>query len=225
MYIPAGIGINKQYVYAVHSHHDSLMSTQDAETNWQFDIFGYADATPGNSLSMLGFHLLKTTGLVQEFQLNETKLAACLRKIESGYKPTNPYHNSIHVASVLQMTHMLLVHGGVMKSKVMDRVHQVASYWAAIVHDFEHGGVNNDFLVKTGAPLAIRYNDSSPWENHHLAASCQVLHQPEYCFPPVSAPTCCAMHAVLCHAVFADNAMPCCALVCCSMLYDAAPND
>ena len=171
---------------------DWLMSMQDAESNWQFDIFGYADATTGNSLSMLGFHLFRTTGLVQEFQLNETKLAACLRKIESGYNPTNPYHNSIHVASVLQMTHMLLVHGGVMKSKVMDRVHQVASYWSAIVHDFEHGGVNNDFLVKTAAPLAIRYNDSSPWENHHLAASCQVLYQPEYCFPPVS-----SRHAVL----------------------------
>ena len=166
---------------------------QDAESNWQFDIFGFADATPGNSLSMLGFHLFKTSGLVQEFQLNETKMAACMRKIESGYNPTNPYHNSIHVASVLQMTHMLLVHGGVMKSKVMDRMHQLASYWSAIVHDYEHGGVNNDFLVKTGAPLAIRYNDSSPWENHHLAASCQVLYQPEHCFPPVSVP-----HAVLC---------------------------
>lgn len=195
---------------------DWLMSMQDAESNWQFDIFGYADATTGNSLSMLGFHLFRTTGLVQEFQLNETKLAACLRKIESGYNPTNPYHNSIHVASVLQMTHMLLVHGGVMKSKVMDRVHQVASYWSAIVHDFEHGGVNNDFLVKTAAPLAIRYNDSSPWENHHLAASCQVLYQPEYCFPPVSLPTCCITHA--CRAMLT---MQCCAVICCAMVYDA----
>ena len=66
---------------------------QDAESNWQFDIFAYAEATPGNSLSMLSFHLLKSTGLVQEFDLNETKLTACLRKIESGYDPANPYHN------------------------------------------------------------------------------------------------------------------------------------
>jgi hypothetical protein len=66
---------------------------QDAESNWQFDIFAYAEATPGNSLSMLTFHLLKSTGLVQEFDLNEVKLTACLRKIESGYDPANPYHN------------------------------------------------------------------------------------------------------------------------------------
>ncbi|DBA95437.1 TPA: putative 3',5'-cyclic phosphodiesterase pde-3, partial [Trebouxia sp. C0006] len=156
----------------------------DAESNWQFDIFAYAEATPGNSLSMLTFHLLKSTGLVQEFELNEPKLTACLRKIESGYDPANPYHNSIHVASVVQMTHMLLVHGGVLKSKVMNRTQQLATYWSATVHDYEHGGLNNDFLIKTAHPLAITYNDSSPLENHHLAASSRVLYMPEYCFPP-----------------------------------------
>ncbi len=93
---------------------------------------------------------------------------------------------SIHVASVVQMTHMLLVHGGVLKSKVMNRTQQLATYWSATVHDYEHGGLNNDFLIKTAHPLAITYNDSSPLENHHLAASSRVLYTPEYCFPPVS---------------------------------------
>ncbi len=93
---------------------------------------------------------------------------------------------SIHVASVVQMTHMLLVHGGVLKSKVMNRTQQLATYWSATVHDYEHGGLNNDFLIKTAHPLAITYNDSSPLENHHLAASSRVLYMPEYCFPPVS---------------------------------------
>ena len=98
---------------------------------------------------------------------------------------------SIHVASVVQMTHMLLVHGGVLKSKVMNRTQQLATYWSATVHDYEHGGLNNDFLIKTAHPLAIMYNDSSPLENHHLAASSRVLYTPEYCFPPVSLLSCC----------------------------------
>lgn len=66
---------------------------QDAESNWQFDIFAYAEATPGTSLSMLTFHLLKTTGLVKDFNLIETKLVTCLRRVEAGYDPVNPYHN------------------------------------------------------------------------------------------------------------------------------------
>ena len=56
---------------------------------------------------------------------------------------------SIHVASVVQMTHMLLCHGGIMQSKAMDKSAIWGCYWAALVHDYEHGGVNNDFLIKT----------------------------------------------------------------------------
>ena len=66
---------------------------QDAENNWHFDIFGFADATPGTTLSMLGFHLVKQTGMVQLMGMNEVKLVKFLQKIESGYDPTNPYHN------------------------------------------------------------------------------------------------------------------------------------
>lgn len=66
---------------------------QDAENNWQFDIFGFAQATPGTTLSMLTFHLLKQCGAIQRLQINEPKLVRFIQKIESGYDPSNPYHN------------------------------------------------------------------------------------------------------------------------------------
>jgi hypothetical protein len=50
------------------------------------------------------------------------------------------------------------------------------------VHDFEHRGVSNDFLVKVADPLAIRYNDRSPQENHHAAASFTLLLADEFNF-------------------------------------------
>lgn len=66
---------------------------QDACTNWQFDIFAFAEECKGNSLSMLGFHLYKQGGLIKEFKLDEVKLISFLQKVESGYNAGNPYHN------------------------------------------------------------------------------------------------------------------------------------
>lgn len=80
------------------------------------------------------------------------------------------------------MTHMLLCHGGVLASKAMSVSQHVASYWAAAVHDYEHGGLNNDFLIKTAHPWALLYNDISPLENHHCSAAASLMGLPEYGF-------------------------------------------
>ncbi|KAL3135615.1 hypothetical protein ABBQ38_006096 [Trebouxia sp. C0009 RCD-2024] len=142
-----------------------------AEDSWQFDIFAFAEATQGHTLSLLFFHLVKQSGLLQVLGFDIPRLCCYLRKMDAGYDPTNPYHNSIHVASVVQMTHMLLCHGGIMHNKVMDRGTLWSTYWSALVHDYEHGGLNNDFLIKTAHPLAITYSDDSPLEHHHIAAA------------------------------------------------------
>lgn len=78
------------------------------------------------------------------------------------------------------MTHMLLCHGGILASKSMSIVQHLSSYWSAAVHDYEHGGLNNDFLCKTAHPLALLYNDISPLENHHISAAASLLMQPEF---------------------------------------------
>ncbi|KAJ9504616.1 hypothetical protein QJQ45_030479 [Haematococcus lacustris] len=55
------------------------------------------------------------------------------------------------------------------------RVDLLAVYLSALIHDFEHKGVNNQYLITTGDELALRYNDHSPMENHHIAAAFQLL--------------------------------------------------
>ena len=84
------------------------------------------------------------------------------------------------------MAHMLLCHGGILKSKAVSRAQYMSSYWSAITHDYEHGGLNNDFLIKTASPLAILYNDQSPLENHHCAAAARLLFDPSCQYIQVS---------------------------------------
>ena len=69
------------------------MHVQDATKQWQFDILGFAEATPGHTLSLMGFYILKSQGFVTEFKLDEAKLCMYLRRIEQGYDDSIPYHN------------------------------------------------------------------------------------------------------------------------------------
>ena len=53
------------------------------------------------------------------------------------------------------------------------------SFISNLIHDYEHPGFTNQFVIRTKHPLAIRYNDSSVLENHHIAASFQIYMQEE----------------------------------------------
>ena len=59
-------------------------------------------------------------------------------------------------------------------------------YFAAIAHDHEHQGLTNDFLIRVGDDLALRYNDMSPHEMHHVSSTSILLNDDQYnFFPPI----------------------------------------
>ncbi|XP_026799268.2 cGMP-inhibited 3',5'-cyclic phosphodiesterase 3A isoform X2 [Pangasianodon hypophthalmus] len=59
----------------------------------------------------------------------------------------------------------------------------MALYVAAAMHDYDHPGRTNAFLVATSAPQAVLYNDRSVLENHHAASAWNLfMSQPEYNF-------------------------------------------
>ncbi|XP_060759838.1 cGMP-inhibited 3',5'-cyclic phosphodiesterase 3A isoform X2 [Neoarius graeffei] len=59
----------------------------------------------------------------------------------------------------------------------------MALYVAAAMHDYDHPGRTNAFLVATSAPQAVLYNDRSVLENHHAASAWNLfMSQAEYNF-------------------------------------------
>jgi len=55
----------------------------------------------------------------------------------------------------------------------------MACLFAAAVHDYEHRGLSNDFLVRTLDERALHYNDWHTNEQHHVAAAFKLLRRPE----------------------------------------------
>ncbi|KAK9817422.1 hypothetical protein WJX74_010557 [Apatococcus lobatus] len=149
---------------------------QVAEYDHRFNVFELATATNNMPLSSLAFFYIKRGGFIEQFSLVEARLAEFLQAVEMGYNDLHPYHNRAHAASVLHVMHLLMMApDGLRSHNMLHDVHVLAGYLAAACHDFEHPGVNNDFLIKTQDALALRYNDIAPLENHHASASVTLL--------------------------------------------------
>ncbi|GAX73385.1 hypothetical protein CEUSTIGMA_g838.t1 [Chlamydomonas eustigma] len=159
---------------------DKVLSVLEQVHEWTFDSFKLNEVTDNRPLSTLAFSILKRHGLVQDRDYSqEVRLARFLCHIEDGYKD-NPYHCRIHAADVLRNLYVILTRGGVL-DKVSGNdpvdVTFLAAIISAVIHDFEHRGVNNDFLIKSADELALIYNDRAPMENHHVSASFRALQQ------------------------------------------------
>jgi len=111
-------------------------------------------------------------------RVTKEKALEYITALESTYK-NNPYHNRIHAADVTATSYYLLstfseLEG--MEGYVRD-IDVLALMLAASCHDVAHPAVNNDFLARTGHPLALRYNDRSILEHFHVATAFELMRE------------------------------------------------
>ncbi|GLD95391.1 hypothetical protein PINS_up004035 [Pythium insidiosum] len=154
-----------------------LQSVLATINTWTFDVFRVNALTGGHPLVQIGYHLLHDlAGMV--LQIEMTTLVSFLTEIQSGYVATNPYHNAIHAADVMQTTHYFLVQPELVPFlRPLDRA---LALIAAGIHDFKHDGFNNSFHISTASEIALRYNDHAVLENFHVAQSFLVMKNPEH---------------------------------------------
>ncbi|KAI9189613.1 hypothetical protein H9P43_001046 [Blastocladiella emersonii ATCC 22665] len=145
--------------------------------DYNFPVFEYADATTNQPLSCMLFQLFKRHNLFAAFAIPGNRFWSFAVTIENGYHSDLPYHNRLHAADVL---HSISVFTQLPEiSKVLGDVELMAIFVAAAIHDYDHPGFNNLFLINTQDPRSILYNDRAVLENHHLASSFNILRRPE----------------------------------------------
>jgi len=142
--------------------------------SWDFDAYALAEPTQDHALLYTANYLLTKEGVCETFNIPERTLLNFLKQVESSYHAV-PYHNRNHVADVVQAS-VYLLHCGIREE--LSALDVLALIVAATAHDMGHPGQNNGYLIATGSPLAILYNDKSVLENHHCAQLFALLQQP-----------------------------------------------
>ncbi|KAA0187325.1 Phosphodiesterase [Fasciolopsis buskii] len=141
---------------------------------WGLDIFELVRLTP-NPLTCVFYSIVQKRGLIKRFGLSERVIIRYMNMVEEHYRAV-PYHNRAHAADVVQSTHILLKAPAL--SSVFTDLEVLSVLFACAVHDVDHPGLTNQYLINSNDQLAIMYNDASVLENHHLAVAFQLLNRP-----------------------------------------------
>ncbi|XP_033196544.1 phosphodiesterase dunce isoform X5 [Bombus vancouverensis nearcticus] len=159
-------------------HEEELGEALLSINTWGIDIFRLGDLSNNRPLTCITYTIFKSRDLFKAMCILPQTFLNYMTTLEDHYVKENPFHNSLHAADVTQSTHILLSTPAL--ESVFTPLEIAAALFAAAIHDVDHPGLTNQFLVNIGSELALMYNDESVLENHHLAVAFKLL-QNECC--------------------------------------------
>ena len=164
--------------YNILSHEmldEEAISLLQSKDSWGMNIFRLSELTNDRPLMVLAFTIFKSRDLLSLLKIKERVFINFFTALEGRYRSDVPYHNNRHGADVMQSTHVLL-NSETLKN-VFSPLEVLAALFAAAIHDVDHPGFTNQYLVNTNSDLALMYNDISVLENHHLSTGFKLLRE------------------------------------------------
>ncbi|CAH6787636.1 Pde4d [Phodopus roborovskii] len=165
--------------FGVKTEQEDVLAKELEDVNkWGLHVFRVAELSGNRPLTVIMHTIFQERDLLKTFKIPVDTLITYLMTLEDHYHADVAYHNNIHAADVVQSTHVLLSTPAL--EAVFTDLEILAAIFASAIHDVDHPGVSNQFLINTNSELALMYNDSSVLENHHLAVGFKLL-QEENC--------------------------------------------
>jgi hypothetical protein len=127
----------------------------------------------GERLERFVLSIMRDTGMVDMFSIPPARLIRWTRAVRSSYHEANPFHNWYHGFSVFHFSYYQLY-----VTDIPNFLHPLDVFGlliAALCHDSDHPGLNNQHLIDSENDLSIHYNDVSVLENHHAYICCELL--------------------------------------------------
>jgi hypothetical protein len=144
-----------------------------------FDIFEVRKNTKENELITITTFLLHKHKIFKSLKISMEKYMSFITKIQNGYKDIT-YHNKTHGADLSATVYFYMMKGEYLEKANLDDMDFCAMIVGGACHDHEHPGFNNVYMVETRDELAIRYNDVSVLENHHVASTFNIIKSEKY---------------------------------------------
>ncbi|XP_026882868.1 cAMP-specific 3',5'-cyclic phosphodiesterase 4B isoform X2 [Electrophorus electricus] len=165
--------------FGIKTDKEDLLSKELEDLNkWGLNIFTVSEYSNNRPLTCIMYAIFQERDLLKTFKIPADTFVTYMMTLEDHYHSDVAYHNSLHAADVAQSTHILLSTPAL--DAVFTDLEILAAIFAAAIHDVDHPGVSNQFLINTNSELALMYNDESVLENHHLAVGFKLL-QEENC--------------------------------------------
>ncbi|XP_047446486.1 cAMP-specific 3',5'-cyclic phosphodiesterase 4B-like isoform X2 [Mugil cephalus] len=162
--------------FGVKTDQEDLLSKDLEDINkWGLNIFKIAEHSHNRPLTCIMYTIFQERDLMRTFRIPTDTFVTFMLTLEGHYHSDVAYHNSLHAADVAQSTHILLSTPAL--DAVFTDLEILAAIFAAAIHDVDHPGVSNQFLINTNSELALMYNDESVLENHHLAVGFKLLQE------------------------------------------------
>ncbi|TRY58953.1 hypothetical protein DNTS_033924, partial [Danionella cerebrum] len=165
--------------FGVNTDREDLLAKELEDFDkWGVDMFKISEYSGNRPLTVAMYSTFQERDLLKSFKIPVDTFINYMTALEENYRSDVAYHNSIHAADVVQSTNVLLSTPAL--EAVFTDLEILAAMFASAIHDVDHPGVSNQFLINTNSELALMYNDSSVLENHHLAVGFKLL-QEENC--------------------------------------------
>ncbi|XP_019730871.1 cAMP-specific 3',5'-cyclic phosphodiesterase 4D isoform X1 [Hippocampus comes] len=162
--------------FGVNTPQENLLASEIEDLNrWGLDVFKIAEHSGNRPLTVIMFSIFQERDLLKTFRIPISTFITFMMTLEDHYRADVAYHNNIHAADVVQSTHVLLSTPAL--EAVFTDLEIMAVLFASAIHDVDHPGVTNQFLINTSSELALMYNDASVLENHHLAVGFKLLQE------------------------------------------------
>ena len=154
----------------VTSHEEELGASLDNIRVWGIDVFRIAELASSRPLTAVTFRVFQDRDLLSVFKIPATNLIALLLTLEDHYLKVAqggiknvsnlclqevPYHNSTHAADVTLSMNSLLCTPAL--EAVFTPLETLAAIFASAVHDVDHPGLTNQYLINTSNTATCKH--------------------------------------------------------------------